>query len=185
VLPVERLYGQRPMLVVENGRCERCSTCTPRGCLDLARDRTVAQVLGPVRRQRAWMLSPFGLFATAFPGFVLGYFTVGDATPSQALPLYAHVLGYSAGSAAVLSAMLWSAAASSTRALPWLAALSAAIYYWFAVPVLLAAVGMSASAATWSVRLLLLLVLGAWLRRAERPQRPAGRSLAVLESADA
>jgi len=184
VLPVERLYGQRPLLEVENGRCASCSVCTPRGCLDLARDRTVAQVLGPVRRRRAWVFSPFALFATAFPGFVLGYFTVGDATPSQALGLYAHVLGFAAASAGVLTALLWSAAASTMRALPWLGALSAAIYYWFAVPVLLAALGVTASGAAWTGRLVLLLVLAAWLRRAASAPAAAGRRLTVVSAGD-
>jgi hypothetical protein len=184
VLPVERLYGQRPLLVVENGRCARCSACTPRGCLDLARERTVAQVLGPGRRRRDWVRAPFAAFATAFPGFVLGYFTVADVSPSQSLALYAHVLGLAAASALVLSLLLWGAAVSAARALPWLAALSAVVYYWFAVPGLLGALGVSAGALVWGGRVVVLLAVGAWLQRATAEEGRVGRRLAVVEAVE-
>lgn len=65
ILPVERLYGQRPLIQVGNPRCATCTLCAP-ACIDLSPVKTVRQVLGPGRRSHAWLTSPFGAFAAAF-----------------------------------------------------------------------------------------------------------------------
>ena len=99
VLPVERLYGQHPLLNVANPRCPSCSVCTPRGCIDLAGTKALPQLLGPRRRNTGWMLTGFGLFALAFPAFIAGYFTIPTSPVPVATAVYAHVLGWSAAGA--------------------------------------------------------------------------------------
>jgi hypothetical protein len=107
VLPVEQLYGLQPSIAVDNPRCATCSACTPRGCLDNARSKAVAQLLGPARRGRGWLLSAFGLFAIAFPGFVYGYFNVSDAEASAAWTIYAHMLEHALQSAALFGTLIF------------------------------------------------------------------------------
>jgi len=41
VLPVERLYGQRPLFKVPNAHCKPCTLCTRRGCIDLVQTKSV------------------------------------------------------------------------------------------------------------------------------------------------
>lgn len=166
VLPVERLYGQSPVLDLGNPRCASCTVCTPRGCLDLAGAKAMSQLLGPRRRTHAWLFSAFGVFAVAFPGFVVGYFTVDTAATPGAVAVYAHVLGYALAGAVLLGAMVTASALVATRALPLLGAISAAAYYWFAVPVLVRAVGVASPAAEWGGRAAIALFIAWWVRRA-------------------
>lgn len=73
VLAVERLYGQSPLVEVENARCDGCSQCTARGCLDLSPEAASAQILGPSRRDGGWLRTPLGAFAAVFPGVILAF----------------------------------------------------------------------------------------------------------------
>ena len=47
VLPVERLYGQRPLVTVPNVRCTPCVGCTERGCIDLSPADSARSAMGP------------------------------------------------------------------------------------------------------------------------------------------
>jgi nitrite reductase (NADH) large subunit len=166
VLPVEQLYGLQPVVQLDNPRCATCSTCTPRGCLDLAGNKAMAQLLGPRRRSTAWLFSAFGLFAVAFPGFVYGYFTVSDVETGEALRVYRHMLDHSVQSLALFGAIVMFARLSAAVALPILGAIAAGIYYWYATPVVLGALGFSAMPAVVIGRLLMGGFIAWWLRRA-------------------
>jgi len=93
VLPVERLYGQAPLLQVPNARCPSCSLCTQRGCIDLSPEKSVAQTLGTTRQSAAWLRTGFGAFAAAFPGFIIGYYTSSDVALSAAGSVYGGGIG--------------------------------------------------------------------------------------------
>ena len=95
VLPVERLYGQSPLVRIGNPRCSSCTACAP-ACIDRSPVRAPRQALGAAASRRFWTFSAFGGFAAAFPGFVLGYFTSVDGELSTAPLVYAEVLGWAA-----------------------------------------------------------------------------------------
>lgn len=132
VLPVERLYGQRPLLSLENPRCPTCTLCTPRGCLDLSPRAASAQLLGPGRRSSAWLTSSLGAFAAAFPGVVLAFFLLppdpGVARAYGQVALGGGVSWAVLGGAVALGGVGW------RLAFPTLGALAAGPYLWFALP---------------------------------------------------
>ena len=173
VLPVEKLYGQFPIVPVRGARCQDCVLCTPVGCTDLAGAKTMAQTLGPSRRSAGWLATPFGAFAVAFPGLVVGYFTTANGAPSTAASVYLHVLGWSAGSAAVLGALILAVRAPARWAMPLLGALAFGLYYWLAAPGLSRAYGVG-PAGTVIVRLLALGLLAVSFARIRLGQ-PAAR----------
>jgi len=174
VLPVEKLYGQHPLVPMGSARCTACSLCTPSGCLDLAGEKTLVQTLGPARRSWRWLATPFGLFSIAFPGFIVGYFTSENGPLATAPAVYLHILGWSALSLLVLGAVALSARASSRIALPLLGVLALGLYYWFGAPALARAYGGGETAG-----LLLRVAAGAliavWLVRS-----PLARPRATL-----
>jgi len=133
ILPIERLYGQAPLLDLERGRCGACTVCTPRGCLDLAGTKNVAQLMGPGRRTDAWLLTPFGLFAAALPGFIVGYF-LSPNEPGVGLTPWAWTGAGSAASAVVVGSAVRLTRASAARALPILAWASGSAYFAFTGP---------------------------------------------------
>ncbi len=177
ILPVERLYGQRPLIQLSNPRCPSCTVCTPRGCLDLSPDAASAQLLGPGRRGWRWLLTPLGAFAAAFPGVVTTFFLL-PAEPG-ALEAYGRILAGGAVSWVVLSAAIRVSGASWRTAFPALGALAAGPYLWFALPGVAQAWGLGVSPPL-AGSLGVLLVAGwwvhAWRTRAVRiPRLPAER----------
>jgi len=143
VLPVERLYGHRPIVEVPHAFCASCSGCVG-GCYDLGARRSLRQLVsapGGARRpysseigslpQAPLYSSSMGLFAAAFPGFVFGYFT---APATGVLANYGWIFG-----AAVLSLTGLAAVQAVTRLTTLgiarlAAAVAAALYYWYTVP---------------------------------------------------
>lgn len=176
VLPVERLYGQSPLIEVDNPHCPVCTTCTARGCIDLGPERSIPLVIGRhARNGPEWVLTGYGIFAAAFPGFVLGYYL----TPDGALDTVGHVfLGvglWSAASYLVVATLAWSTKAKATRFLPALAGTAAGIYYWFAAPILGRTVELGDA---WSdgLRAAAFALIAWWLWRAYSRQRAASAS---------
>lgn len=150
ILPVEKLYGQSPLLYVRNARCVPCSACTQKGCMDLGQQRAFLSN-GSDTTGRAWLRTPLGLFAAAFPGFVFGYFRTADVAAENALGVYGVVLGWAAASFVVLAAVVYLLDVPARTAAPVLAAAAVGLYYWFAGPA-------SAEAFSWPVG------TGVWLR---------------------
>jgi len=177
ILPVERLYGQHPLMNVANPRCPSCSVCTPRGCIDLAGTKSLPQLLGPRRRNTSWMLTSFGLFALAFPAFIAGYFTVPTAPVPGAVAVYAHVFGWSATGAVLTGGVITAVRIPSRDALILLATTAAALYYWFVVPLSLGSLGIHGVNSVTLVRLMLLGFIGYWAARAFRAPASAAGAL--------
>ncbi len=134
--PVERLLGQYAQINPGNPRCDPCTLCTPRGCLDLALDKTPAQLLGRSRRSSGWLWRPTGAFGAAFPGIVLGWGIAGIAD----FGVGATVGAIGAGAIVVWLLALGAArlGAPSARVLRVTALAGAAIYAGFAWPVAVA-----------------------------------------------
>jgi hypothetical protein len=177
VLPVERLYGQHPLLAIGNPRCAHCTLCTPKGCLDLAPAQSLAVALGPGRGGRGWLTTAYGAFAAAFPGFVVGYYTTANAPPAAAAMIYLHVAAWAAGSYVVTALLVRALNVSASLALAALAAAAVALYYWFAAPLIVSALQVGGpGTAVLRAAALALVVLWLWraARRARGPLRPRG-----------
>jgi nitrite reductase (NADH) large subunit len=72
LMPIQRLYGQTPALVVPNSHCSTCVGCT-KNCIDL---QPRLAVITDVRESDPYRLGQLKFFAGAFPGFVVAFFTV-------------------------------------------------------------------------------------------------------------
>jgi len=165
VLPVERLYGQRPLVTVSNVRCVPCIGCTERGCIDLSPSDSLRTAVGPRWFSDWWPLSPFGGFAAAFPGFIVGYYTLANGPATQAAVVYRHVLAAMAASFVLVLLVMKTLRLGAAAGLPILAALGAGLYYWYAANVVTEAWGIS-GIATWGLRAAALTLILAWLVRA-------------------
>ncbi len=165
ILPVERLYGHNPLLAVHNPRCEPCNFCTTRACIDLSPMKSVCQTLGRARLTYAWLLTPFGTFAAAFPGFVIGYYTSADGPLNSGGAVYLHITIWVAISFAATAIVVAVLNASAGRALPVLSAAAAGLYYWFVSPLVAEALG-GAVLLTNLLRLGAFALVATWLFRA-------------------
>ncbi len=164
VLPVERLYGQHPLGDVSNARCYPCSICVGRGCVDLSPTKSIAQTFGQARRSRRWLLTPFGVFAASFPGFVLGYFTTVDGPLSTAGAVYLHIFLWAASSYVVVAALSLLRPGRNQELVTLVAAVAVGSYYWFVSPTVVEAVGLPAGSVTL-LRVAALALIAVWLVR--------------------
>ncbi len=168
ILPVEKLYGQSPLVWIQNPRCLPCDNCSTRGCLDLNPSAAPAQPRGP-GSTRSWLKTPMGVFAMAFPGLVLGYFQLSDGAMGDWLTVYGLIGGYVLASYALLAGMAFLLNPDARVLAPISGALAVGIYYWYAAPASIDAFGGSAVAGE-ILRWLLLAFIALWLLRALRPE---------------
>lgn len=164
VLPVEKLYGHSPLVETGNARCASCTVCTPVGCIDLAERKTIPQTVGPMRRDRAWIGTPFGIFALTFPGFVVGYFTLENGPLSSAPVAYAHVVIYMLVSYALFAGItdVWNL--TPVRVLPILAGTAFMLYYWFSAASIATTYSLG-TAGTVAIRVAAAALLAFWTYR--------------------
>ncbi|MBN4056341.1 hypothetical protein JYT20_01335 [Rhodothermus sp. AH-315-K08] len=164
ILPVEKLYGQSPLIWVRNPRCIPCTACTPTGCIDRHPAKAMA---GQSDDGRTWMKSPMGLFAAAFPGLIFGYFQTQDSPPSEWASIYAAILLPAALSLVILGGLVFAANIRGRSAAPVLGAIAMATYYWFAGPATAAAFSL-APVVGLTIRWSLLALIAIWLTRVLR-----------------
>lgn len=168
VLPVERLYGQRPLLMVANARCAPCTMCVSRGCLDLTQTKSIAQVLGRDRMSHAWLGTHFGIFAGAFPGFVIGYNLTTNGDFSTAGLVYFAIAVASVLSYGITVALVRGLNLEAGLALRGLGGIAFAAYYWFAAVAItrdLGLPGFAPAVIRGSAFVLLLIWMSRDLRR--------------------
>lgn len=178
VLPVEYLYGHAPLVPMDRGRCNACSLCTPRGCLDLAGPKAMPQLLGPSRHTAGWLSTPYGGFFAALPGFIIGYNQVQDGPLTSAVLVYGTTLGWSLASFLVLSAVVLAFRVSSRPALILIAAISGGLYYWYAGPAIMNQLDGGAWLGT-AIRIGGMGLVTVWLFRAGKGTLRISRSAGV------
>lgn len=184
VAPVERLYGQRPLIPVAHAHCDRCTGCVA-SCYDLNPERGADALVGVEARSGDGAITgsaaagapglvrtPTGVIAAAFPGFVIGYFTAPEA--SGLAMLYLWIGAFAVGSLVLLVALQSTTRWPAARVVRLAAALAAGAYYWYSVPQIAGAAELTfgiAAAPEWGLagaRTALLGLVAVWLLRARR-----------------
>lgn len=162
VLPVEKIYGQAPLIKVGSARCGNCSLCTPSGCIDLSGSKSARQSLGR-HNGRNWLLTPFGVFTAAFPGFILGYFSTADGPLTETFHVYTTVVAMMAISCALTVLVVVVLRLKVEVAMTLSGALAAGLYYWFSVPSMLEVMGVQNRLVAMSLKAVMFGVVAAWL----------------------
>lgn len=165
VLPVEKLYGQHPLWEMRNPRCTPCTLCTPKGCIDLAPKKAITRAIGKTSAPHGWLKTGYGIFAAAFPGFIIGYFVTPDSSIVFAGAIYLQIALWSLGSYLITTMLVRLVHLKAACTLPMLAAVSIGIYYWFTAPLVLSVFGLT-EMSIMIFRSVLLAFIGFWLGRA-------------------
>jgi NADPH-dependent 2,4-dienoyl-CoA reductase/sulfur reductase-like enzyme/ferredoxin len=138
--PIQRTYGQAPLVMVRNGHCETCVGCQ-KNCYDF---NPRAAVFSDLYDDDARYASQRRLFMGLLPGLLLGYFlAAGWPAGSDALRL-AWLLGGAAISAGVYGLALAFVPINPFRLSLIFGAVAISIFYFFAGPVVVATVNQLA-----------------------------------------
>ncbi len=130
LLPVQRLYGQTPFVLSPNSHCRPCLACT-RNCYDF--QPQLAQQADLHEPEATWH-QPRRLFASALPGFILGFFTLLGQPDLSTTEVYARLALYvlaSVGACFALEAFLGISAGLVTAL--W-GAVALNLFYWHGTP---------------------------------------------------
>jgi|GEM_PF-3857649 len=101
----------------------------------------------------------------------MAYYTIGNVTHSESAHVYTHVALWAAGSHLHVALMMWRLNLWADRILPFLGAVAAGLYYWFAALFIAITLGV-AGIGTLLLRAAAFALIGVWLTRALRLPRP-------------
>ncbi len=173
LLPVQRLYGETPFLLVRNSHCEPCVGCA-KNCYDF--NPRVAK-LADLDDDDPRYAAPRRWFAAAYPGLVLGFFTMANLPEHSTAWVYGRIALFIAVSVAAYSFLETFVSVSAHRLTAAFAALGLNAFYWFSVPILVDTLGGSPahdvrSGAIWLGRLTVLGLTVPWLVRTFAKEAP-------------
>jgi nitrite reductase (NADH) large subunit len=165
LLPLQRVYGQTPFAKVPNSHCQPCVGCT-KNCYDFR--PSVAYQADLHEPDPNWS-APRKLFASALPGFVLGFFLLASHDGIALPQVYLRLGAFFLGSVGLFYAVQALAAVRTTVLISLWAAIAISIFYWFS------AVTLEDSVATitghdllwlrWPIRLIVWVLALFWIAR--------------------
>src|SRR4051794_23804536 len=163
LLPVQRIYGQTPFVLMANSHCQPCVGCV-KNCYDF---NPKAAYLADLNDSDPYWSGYRKLFVGAFPGLIYAFFHVPDhpsASVGEILGRIAVYMLVSAGSFLILATFFKGSAHKLTTLY---GALAFSIFYWDGAPNLYAAWsdGPAPDAATWGLRAAFIAIAAAWLLR--------------------
>lgn len=141
--PIQRTYGQAPVVLVRNGYCEPCLGCQ-KNCYDF---NPRAAVFTDVYDDDPRYAAQRRLFMGLLPGLLLGYFLavpLGLNHPAEGVAL---LLGAAATSAGLYGLVVAFAPTNPYRISLAFGMLAIAIFYFFAGPIVVSTVGKLAGMA--------------------------------------
>lgn len=166
VLPVERIYGQSPFIVLPNMHCRPCVGCTVY-CYDY---NPSAAYLADQYYENKFHSFLRKLFASFFPGYVLSYFIVAGPPDNPVFLMIAKMLMFSACSSIIFFLLELIIKPSANKLPPLFGITAFSIYYWFTFPILseslfvLSGIKLSAEI-IYVLRFLIILFSLYWLIR--------------------
>jgi NADPH-dependent 2,4-dienoyl-CoA reductase/sulfur reductase-like enzyme/ferredoxin len=168
LLPVQRVYGQTPFVVVRNSHCEPCVGCA-KNCYDF--NPHVAQ-LADLYDADPYRGAYRKIFAGALPALVLAFYTVDSASGWDILGMYGtyglYILG-GIGAFFVLDSVL---RVSTGAVAVVFGAAALDLYYWFTWPYLADRIaGSSPGWFVWPARIVVWTLSAVWVLRTLRKER--------------
>jgi NADPH-dependent 2,4-dienoyl-CoA reductase/sulfur reductase-like enzyme/ferredoxin len=168
LLPVQRVYGQTPFVIVRNSHCEPCVGCA-KNCYDF--NPQVAQ-LADLYDADPYRGAYRKIFAGALPALILAFYTVDSASGWDILGMYGtfglYILG-GIGAFFVLDSVL---RVSTAAVAVIFGAAALDLFYWFTWPYLAGRIaGSSPGWFVWPARIVVWALSAVWVVRTLRKER--------------
>jgi nitrite reductase (NADH) large subunit len=161
LLPVQRIYGQTPLVTLPNSHCQPCVGCTE-NCYDFnPRVAYLADLYHDDRHFSAYRK----LFVGAFPGLIYAYFQASSPTTGG---LYVQFALYAMASAGVFFLLDSFVKVSANHLTALFGAVALNLFYWYGIEVVLGAA--APDAIVWAFRAALLAATLFWVLRTWRKE---------------
>lgn len=181
MLPVQRIYGQTPLVLVPNRHCQPCVGCS-KNCYDF---NPAVAYLADLYEEDRYYSGYRKFFAGAFPGLILAFFTVPNPPAIPIAQMYLQFALYMLLSVGVFHALDSFVKVTTNKLTGVFAAGALNLFYWFAAPVFLASLGqlfgfMLPIGTVWVLRLIVFVLSAVWIGRTYTKE-----ALFVLQAATA
>jgi NADPH-dependent 2,4-dienoyl-CoA reductase/sulfur reductase-like enzyme/ferredoxin/pSer/pThr/pTyr-binding forkhead associated (FHA) protein len=165
LLPLQRVYGQTPFVTVANSHCQPCVGCTT-NCYDF-NPRVAYQA--DLHDQAPQWSATRKLFASALPGFVLGFFMLLGQAGGSRVHLYEQLGLYVVGSIGTFFALDALLPVSTAVLVAFFASGAINVFYWYASVTLaqsfLTVTGVDISWVRWPIRGVVWALSLIWISR--------------------
>jgi nitrite reductase (NADH) large subunit len=159
LLPVQRIYGQTPLVMVANSHCQPCVGCV-KNCYDF---NPRAAYLADLHDADNYWSGYRRFFVGAFPGIVLGFFVVPNGSALSILGGMAVCTTAALASYALLTTFVKRSAHTFTTLY---GAIAFSLFYWFV------AANLGPGWLTWAIRVAAIALAATWVVRTLRNERP-------------
>lgn len=144
--PVQRTYGQAPLIVVRNGYCEPCVGCQ-KSCYDF---NPRAAVFSDIYDDDPRHAAQRRLFIGLLPGLVLGYFLQGPSPDTGTPMVLLTLLASCCASAGAYGLAVAFAPANPYRVALAFGVVALSCFYWFAGPLVVGTVAGLLGTEPWA-----------------------------------
>jgi NADPH-dependent 2,4-dienoyl-CoA reductase/sulfur reductase-like enzyme/ferredoxin len=168
LLPVQRIYGQTPFKTVPNSHCQPCVGCT-KHCYDFnPRVAYLADLYEDDRHYTGYRK----VFAGAFPGIVLAYFTLDGPDSVGTGTWYLRFAGVTVASVGTFFLAETFVKASVAKIAAVYGAIAISLFYWYAAPIVAGTLtgGRDAAWIVWPLRVAVFSLTLLWVVRTWRKE---------------
>lgn len=130
--PIQKAYGQAPLLLVKNGYCPTCVGCQ-KNCYDF---NPRAALHSDLADSDEWYSGHRELFVAALPGLIFGFFTAPSPSAAGLGAYFGHMGLVLALSMGIYMAVTRILAISRYKSALTFSMLALVLFYWFASPLL-------------------------------------------------
>ena len=166
LLPVQRMYGQTPFVLVRNSHCAPCVGCA-KNCYDF--NPGVAHLADLYDDDRHYA-APRRFFVGAFPGFILAFFNLPSPPAISVWAMYLLFALFVLASVGAFFALeaFWKGSPNRNTAL--FAAIALNDFYWYAAPSITGSLGQLFGLTLppglmWVIRGVVLALTVVWIMR--------------------
>ncbi|MGD9890262.1 MAG: FAD-dependent oxidoreductase, partial [Dehalococcoidia bacterium] len=168
LFPVQRIYGQTPLVVIPNSHCQPCVGCA-KNCYDFnPRVAYLADMNDEDPRYSGYRK----FFAGAFPGVILAFYNVADPPEISTSRMYLEFAVFILASVGLFYLLDRFINVTSAKLTALFAVAAFNLYYWYNIPLMSDRLFDSEPAALiWGGRALVLVATLIWLARTYQKER--------------
>jgi hypothetical protein len=161
--PLQKTYGQAPLLLVRNGYCDTCVGCL-KNCYDF---NPRAAIYSDIYDNDPWHADHHRFFVAALPGLLIGFFTIEDPSQTGVSIFLRDMLVWPLLSIGLFQVVRNFTRLSAYKITAAFGMFALVVFYWFAIPTMAAGIeelfGLGVPESIVMPGRLIVIAIGLWV----------------------
>lgn len=136
IAPIQKSYGQAPVVIVRNGYCDTCLGCQ-KNCYDF---NPKAAIHSDLNDPDPWYAGHKKLFIAGLPGFAIGFFNAVDPSETGLLSYFMYMGVWIVTTLGIYEALTILLRVNTYTVTAVFSMSAIMIFYWYALPLILSTV---------------------------------------------